>query len=381
MTTDRTRLGLAAFVVFFALTSPSLSGQQTTPDDPFADDPFAILEEADRLAWVKNWTRAEPLFARAEQLFTESGDERNALYARVGRLRGQLPRLSILETSNQLAELLEDPLVQNDAELRLRVLTVKGDTDMDLDSDLARRDWTEALEVARSLGDTAWEARATGELGIIDFLQGDSAAAMIKMSTALTSATQSGDVGAQIRYLTLTGSGVAEFGNVDMGLGFLDNALAVAATHPDTTNPVMTYTAKAKALDLAGRPDEANALLQQAFDTASEVGALGAQADLRYWANSWSQNFRTLSSVTCLRTRLRKSASRSMSETCASVAPGRGTRESRTFRKMCSILGPQNSCQTFLKTPSTPEATKCGFAPAVSSGFRASAPAGAAGLR
>src|SRR5262245_14689485 len=93
------------------------------------DDPLEILKEADHFAWVRNWSRAEPLFARAEQLFHERGDERNAIYARVGKLRGELPRLPIQQTSNQLAELLDNPLVQNDPQLRLRVLTVKGDTD------------------------------------------------------------------------------------------------------------------------------------------------------------------------------------------------------------------------------------------------------------
>jgi hypothetical protein len=70
--------------------------------------------------------------------------------------------------------LLERPIVQRDLQLRLRVLTVKGDTDMHLDLDTAQRDWAEGLEVAKSLGDKQWEARASGELGI-DFQQGDTA--------------------------------------------------------------------------------------------------------------------------------------------------------------------------------------------------------------
>ena len=61
------------------------------------EDPAEILKEADRLAFLRNWSRAEPLFARAEQLFRERGDERNTLYAMVGKLRGQLPRLPLQE--------------------------------------------------------------------------------------------------------------------------------------------------------------------------------------------------------------------------------------------------------------------------------------------
>src|SRR5437867_7388999 len=96
---------------------------------PAQDNPVVVLQEADRLAWLKNWSRAEPLFARAEQLFLDHGDQRNALYAMVGKLRGQLPRLSNQQASNQLSDLLGNPLVENDTQLRLRVLIVKGDTD------------------------------------------------------------------------------------------------------------------------------------------------------------------------------------------------------------------------------------------------------------
>ncbi len=154
------------FVCLF-LTSLVLAGSASLALPPVQEDPSEILKEADRLAWLKNWTRAEPLFAKAEQLFLDRRDPRNAIYAMVGKLRGQLPRLPIQQTSAQLADLLENPLVQNDPQLRLRVLTVKGDTDMDNDVDLAQRDWSEALELAKTLGDKAWEARATGELGVI----------------------------------------------------------------------------------------------------------------------------------------------------------------------------------------------------------------------
>lgn len=273
MTIQRISIFVASFFMLAIQISPVFA--QTT-----SEDPFLLLKEADRLAWLKNWTKAEPLFVRAERLFAQRGDQRNELYARAGRLRGQLPRLAIQDVSNQLSDLLGNAAVQNDEQLRLRVLTVKGDTDMDLDSNLALRDWSETMELAKRVGDKQWEARANGEIGIIDFLHGDSAAAMIKISSAITSAQRSGDIGAQIRYLTLAGSGVAEFGNVDTGLGLLDTALRLAEANPETATPVMTYTAKAGALDRAGRTTEANQLLERALQAAREVGSLGYQAEL-----------------------------------------------------------------------------------------------------
>jgi hypothetical protein len=91
-----------------------------------ASDPERLLEQADRLAWLKAWTRAEPLYQEAGRLFTTRGDRRNALYAEVNRLRGELPRLPIAEVSQRLAEYLDDPLVQTDDRLRLRCLIIKA---------------------------------------------------------------------------------------------------------------------------------------------------------------------------------------------------------------------------------------------------------------
>jgi CHAT domain-containing protein/tetratricopeptide (TPR) repeat protein len=262
------------------LTFLILAGFTSLGVPPTQEDPSEILKEADRLAWLKNWSRAEPLFARAEQLFLDSGDQRNALYAMVGKLRGQLPRLSNQQASNQLSDLLGNPLVATDTQLRLRVLTVKGDTDMDIDVDLAQRDWSEVLALSKRLGDKPWEARATGELGIIDFMQGNTTEAMLKVSTAIDSARQTHDFGSLVRYLTLTGSALAQNGNASMGLSMLDSALAIAGQNRDLSNPVMTYTEKARALAALNRAAEADQLLETALATAKEVGSLGYQAEL-----------------------------------------------------------------------------------------------------
>lgn len=78
-------------VALIAIVSFAVSGQ--------GRDPMALLEEGDRLAWLKNWTQAEPIFAEAEKAFAAKGDRRNELYARVNRIRGELPRLSVAAVS------------------------------------------------------------------------------------------------------------------------------------------------------------------------------------------------------------------------------------------------------------------------------------------
>jgi hypothetical protein len=125
-------------------------------------DPEALLKEAERLAWLKAWTQAAPLYAEADRLFTARGDPRNALFARISHLRGQLPTLPIADVSQQLDAYLDDPLVQSDARLRLRCLVIKGETDQDLDPTLAEAAWREALSLAESLDDAGWINRARG---------------------------------------------------------------------------------------------------------------------------------------------------------------------------------------------------------------------------
>src|SRR5438309_1374749 len=69
-----------------------------------------------------NWADAAPAFTEAEKLFARAGDQRNTLYAGLGRIRSNIEReqQALPMVSAQLAEALEDdPLLQNDKELRM----------------------------------------------------------------------------------------------------------------------------------------------------------------------------------------------------------------------------------------------------------------------
>src|SRR5437870_2667178 len=71
-----------------------------------------LLARALHLADLYNWVDAAPAFTEAELLFSEAGDQRNALYARLGRIRSNLERdqQTLPMVSAQLAEALEqDP--------------------------------------------------------------------------------------------------------------------------------------------------------------------------------------------------------------------------------------------------------------------------------
>jgi hypothetical protein len=117
------------------------------------------------LYWLSNGPKAGPLFARAEKLFAAEGDSRNEIYAKVGRLRSQAETMSFVDLSRILNEQLQTPIVQNDSRLRLWILIAKGYTDIELDYRVSKRDWLEAQDIAKSLGESQWVTRASGELG------------------------------------------------------------------------------------------------------------------------------------------------------------------------------------------------------------------------
>jgi tetratricopeptide (TPR) repeat protein len=237
------------------------------------DDGMRLLAEGDQLAWLKNWQAAEPFFAKSEAIFHESGDKRNELYARISRIRGQLPSHGLFETSTYLASVLDDPLTKKDARLRLRCLTVKGDVDLDFDTALAARDWTEALSIAKDLEDPSWVNRANGELGIISFVQGDYRNGTVRVMGALSQAKKPNDIGAQIRYLTLVGDGLIQLQRNEQAIAMFDQALAVAQTIPELGQPVMTYAGKAQALAALGRTAEAKKLLESVFEISHQRSA------------------------------------------------------------------------------------------------------------
>jgi hypothetical protein len=87
-----------------------------TPSLVFAQPgrvPDQLLKEAERLFLLDNWGRAQPLFAKAERLFLERGDGRNALFAKISRLRADSETISSYpEGARFLAGSLRDVILR-----------------------------------------------------------------------------------------------------------------------------------------------------------------------------------------------------------------------------------------------------------------------------
>ena len=243
-------------------------------------DPQALLSAADHFYWLNNGPAATPLYARAEKLFSARGDARNELYATVGRLRSEAETMSFVDLSHFLNEQLQNPIVQGDKKLRLWCLIAKGYTDIEIDYRATKRDWLEAQEIANGLGEKQWANRASGELGLIAFLEGSPGRAARLLGSALLSTMASGDTGGQIRFLELIGRGFEEVNRHTEALRFFERAIKLADAEKDSGLPFMAYEGKARALVALGKPEKAKAVLDDALSKARSQQKRGHEAEL-----------------------------------------------------------------------------------------------------
>jgi CHAT domain-containing protein len=247
---------------------------------PDSTDPQGLLAEANRFYWLNNGPRAGPLYAKAEALFAQQGDPRNELYAKIGRLRSEAEAMSFVDLSRFLKEQLNTPIVRNDAELRLWCLTAKGYTDIEVDYQAEKRDWLEAQEIAKRLGESRWATRASGELGIIAFLEGHTGQGARLLGTALVSTMTNGDTGGQIRFLEMLGNGMMEVNRNSEALMFFERAIKLAAATQDSGLPFMGYEGKAAALVALGEREQAKRVLDDALVKARLQQKQGHSAGL-----------------------------------------------------------------------------------------------------
>jgi len=85
-------------------------------------------------------------------------------------------------------------------------------------------------------------------LGIAAFLEGDSASALSLTAEALTGAKASHDIGAQVRYMSLVGRALIQFGRHESALEYFDRAIALATGTEGAGFPYIAYVGKGEAL-------------------------------------------------------------------------------------------------------------------------------------
>jgi len=241
---------------------------------------MGALNKADRLAKLGNWDAAGPIYADLEQRFGRKEDTRNQYYAHVSRYGLEEESSDLLAISEELKNVLQSPIVQNDLQLKQRCLEIKSHIDLNLDGVSSRPSLQELEKVAATRKDTDALSRASGELGILAFLEGNPREARNRVMGAIAHSIASGDSGAQIRYLSLLGQGLAQSHKAKEALWPLDRALAIARRTPDAGFPNLVVSGRASALTQLGRFEEAQAVIDEGLRYARSHHYIGFQADM-----------------------------------------------------------------------------------------------------
>jgi CHAT domain-containing protein len=245
-----------------------------------------LMTRADQLGDRSDWHNAGPLYAKAEAEYHRSGDARNELYAKLGRLHRDLEDGSYRTVRAEVLKLLANPLSQSDPLLEIRGLALLGNIDLNTNTAAAADDWNKVLAIARKVGDQKWENRAKGELGLVAGVNGDIGSAALALYGAISKAEQIGDVAAHINFATWLANGMAIHGMADRAVPIIDRAADLAKRSGYADVPLQLSIAKIRAMTNLPEPqidqnkDIVNRLIVTTLAEAENEHVLGAQTEL-----------------------------------------------------------------------------------------------------
>lgn len=230
------------------------------------------FDEVRRLVWLNNWADAARLLDQMRSTGQVASDENTTTFARAVYIRGNIESIPLPEAATEIDRLLELKSARTDAELRIQLLAIKADIEFQYDLAASEKNWVEARTASIAAKLPVWTSRADGELGTIDFLNGQIFRAVRRVSKALLNAEFNGDVASQIRYRTALGEGLSEFGRKADALRFFDKALDLAKATPGAYFPFTAYLGKARLLATDGSPEDGIQLLRRGLGEARAQG-------------------------------------------------------------------------------------------------------------
>jgi hypothetical protein len=227
-----------------ALLSPMLAQAQTATE---------VLAQAHAFADQGDWFRAAPLYANAEEQFGKIGDRRNELYTRLGRLHRDAESGSYQATRNQVAQVLNEAVVQADPLLKIRALALLGSIDLNVNAAAAQEDWKHVLEGAIAVGDMKWQNRAKGQLAIVAGINGDLASAGLALYQCISKAGEIADIAASLHFTVWLASGMAVNGMADRAIPLLSKAVETSRQNGRDV-PLQLSIVRIRALSLLPEP-------------------------------------------------------------------------------------------------------------------------------
>jgi tetratricopeptide (TPR) repeat protein len=243
-------------VVAIGIVSVTASIAIRIATSPSPGSAEAYLAQADELAFNNNWMGAAPLYRQADSVFRARKDRARALYAEVSQVPSIMESRPLPDLIAETKLLLQQPGA-DEPHTHLRILTVEGMLELEYDAAQAKTTWAEIETEANRLGEHRLAARASGEQGILAFLLGDVAEASQRVKKAYLMAKVLMDRPAEVRYASLIGRGLVEFGRYQESLKYLNGAIDTAAAHPEIAKPMIAYEAKTSALVGLGNYDDA----------------------------------------------------------------------------------------------------------------------------
>jgi len=178
---------------------------------PSARSAEGLLARADELAWNNNSLGASPLYAQAEQLFRNKGDQGHALYAHVSQYSVKMESSDLTLLITELGRDLHSPAASA-PDVRLRILEMKAKCEQEYDAAIAIQTFAEAERLALSQHKLYLASRASAEQGILALTLGNLAEARSRVKRAYAIAKYFGDPAAHVRYAEMIGLGIEQLG-------------------------------------------------------------------------------------------------------------------------------------------------------------------------
>lgn len=244
------------------------------------NSPKALLAQADHMAMLYNWPRAIPLYVEAGNKFRAAHNKDGELEARLGWIRAEAYQNPSTALTDEVGKDLRNPTVQANTGLMLRCLLAKAALQEEVNENSSRSTWEKVQKLAKKLGDYQWQRRAQAELGIIEFLDGDVAAANQDLKSAVTSMFMHLDLGGAAYYTSIVGNGFVEAGQPHTGIKYCRIAIKTAYASRDMGFPFMAYEGEARGLIALHREKEAKQVLNEAIRKAQAENAFAPEAQL-----------------------------------------------------------------------------------------------------
>lgn len=242
--------------------------------------PKSLLAQADHLAMLYNWPRAVPLYVEAGNKFRAAHNKDGELEARLGWIQAEAYQDPSTALTDEIAKDMRNPTVQANTGLMLRCLLAKAALEEEVNENSSRATWERVQELAKKLGNHRWQRRAQAELGIIEFLDGDVAAANQDLKSAVTSMFMDLDLGGAAYYTSIVGNGFVEAGQPQTGIKYCQIAIKTAYASKDMGFPFMAYEGEARGLIALHRENEAKQVLNEAIRKAQAENSFAAEAQL-----------------------------------------------------------------------------------------------------